>query len=160
MATLFLLAVSASLLAVDPATEPLTPAAVDPCAEDVARLCPGVKPGGGRVAGCLRKHESELGAACREKVERDVERARQFVREFGQDCKADIERLCPAIEPGEGRILGCLGQRLPDLSGACQARLERFGEARVRVARFREACSADVERLCAPVAGQAGALLE
>jgi hypothetical protein len=35
-------------------------------AEDIPRLCAGVKPGNDRVMGCLRKHREELTPACRE----------------------------------------------------------------------------------------------
>ncbi len=153
------IALLALLPAVAAAQEPLVPAAVDPCGEDVVRLCPGVKPGEGRVVGCLRKHESELGEACRERVQAQVERARRFVQEFGQACKPDVDRWCPAIDPGQGRVLGCLGQHLPDLTGPCQAQLERLYGARDRVAAFRRACAPDVERLCSGSVGDAGDLV-
>lgn len=38
------------------------------CKEDTTRLCQGVKPGGGRLLQCLKQHETELSAACREKM--------------------------------------------------------------------------------------------
>ena len=31
---------------------------------DVARLCPGVEPGGGRVVQCLRAHRMEMSVGC------------------------------------------------------------------------------------------------
>jgi len=34
------------------------------CGDDVARLCPGVPPGEGRVKACMRAHASELSAGC------------------------------------------------------------------------------------------------
>jgi hypothetical protein len=39
-------------------------AAAEACQPDVARLCSDVKPGGRRVAACLREHASELSEAC------------------------------------------------------------------------------------------------
>ena len=34
------------------------------CKEDVARLCPGVQPGGGRIIGCLKAHKEEVSIGC------------------------------------------------------------------------------------------------
>ena len=41
--------------------------AADPlsyCKADVARLCPGVPPGGGRIMGCLKQHQMEVSVGC------------------------------------------------------------------------------------------------
>ena len=34
------------------------------CKADAARLCPGVKPGGGKLLGCLKQHENEVSVGC------------------------------------------------------------------------------------------------
>ncbi len=34
------------------------------CKADVARLCPGVQMGGGRIIGCLKAHKMELSVGC------------------------------------------------------------------------------------------------
>jgi hypothetical protein len=39
------------------------------CKEDKEKLCKDTKPGGGRVLQCLKQHEGELSAACKEKME-------------------------------------------------------------------------------------------
>jgi len=36
------------------------------CASDVHALCSGVKPGGGRVAACMREHTDKLSQNCRQ----------------------------------------------------------------------------------------------
>ena len=41
-----------------------------PCADDAARLCKDVQPGGGRVAKCLKEHEDELSPACQSEMPR------------------------------------------------------------------------------------------
>jgi Cysteine rich repeat len=34
------------------------------CKADIARLCPGVPPGGGRIIGCLKAHKEEMSIGC------------------------------------------------------------------------------------------------
>jgi hypothetical protein len=34
------------------------------CKPDVARLCPGVQMGGGRILGCLKEHKMEVSVGC------------------------------------------------------------------------------------------------
>ena len=34
------------------------------CKADVARLCPGIQPGGGRIIGCLKAHKEEISIGC------------------------------------------------------------------------------------------------
>lgn len=35
------------------------------CSADVARLCPDITPGGGRIAACMKQRESQLSERCR-----------------------------------------------------------------------------------------------
>ena len=37
----------------------------DACARDIATLCPGVQPGGGRIAACFKENLSKLSEGCR-----------------------------------------------------------------------------------------------
>ena len=144
------------LLAVNPAPAQ----AEDPCVDDVKRLCPGITVGKGAVRSCLKKNEASLGEACRAKVQADEASARRVIREFAQACRADMDQFCPAVEPGGGRLLGCLAQHQLEVSSPCQSELTRIGEARDRLATFRSACTKDLQALCADVPQQAGPLLE
>jgi hypothetical protein len=38
------------------------------CQADVAKLCPGIQPGGGRIMGCLKQNEAQLSASCKEAI--------------------------------------------------------------------------------------------
>jgi len=92
-----------------------------PCAGDVKKFCGDVKPGRGAVARCMKAHEAELSAACREASKARAEKAER-VRE---ECRADAEKFCKGIAPGGGRILSCLKSREPELQPACTAEFKR-----------------------------------
>jgi hypothetical protein len=49
----------------DDATPPPTPGPMAACRQDVQTLCPGVQRGGGRIAECLKSHETEVSAGCK-----------------------------------------------------------------------------------------------
>jgi hypothetical protein len=38
------------------------------CEGDAKKLCEGIKPGGGKIVQCLKQHESELSAECKEEM--------------------------------------------------------------------------------------------
>lgn len=48
------------------APSPATMALARACKTDVERFCPEVKPGGGRIAQCLRANASDLSPTCRD----------------------------------------------------------------------------------------------
>ena len=130
----------------------------DPCADDVARLCPDARLG--RVVGCLRENESRLSPACRAKLDADVERATAVIRQFGRACRADVAQLCGNVEPGGGRILDCLEEHLPELSNPCQALMTRTTAARAQVAAVTSSCRGDIARLCPGVPARAGPVIQ
>ena len=39
-------------------------------------------------------------------------------------CKADFERLCPGVQPGGGRIIGCLKAHKMEISVGCGKALQ------------------------------------
>jgi Cysteine rich repeat len=40
------------------------------CKSDVARLCPGVQPGGGRILDCLKAHKMEMSVGCAQALQK------------------------------------------------------------------------------------------
>ena len=58
---------AASLLSLAVIASPELARAAQPlayCKADVARLCPGISPGGGKLIGCLKEHENEISVGC------------------------------------------------------------------------------------------------
>ena len=45
-------------------------------------------------------------------------------------CKPDVDRLCPGIQRGGGRIVACLKQNEAQLSAACKDALAKAREKR------------------------------
>jgi len=92
-----------------------------PCEADAKKFCGDVQPGGGRVAKCMKSHEAQLSPACQSEMKRAEER----IEQVRQECKADAEKFCKGIRPGQGRILACLKSHQAELAPACAAEFNR-----------------------------------
>jgi len=90
-----------------------------PCADDVAKFCKGIQPGGGRIAKCLQENENNLSPACKERIAEVKEK----IAEFRQACKDDVMNFCKDVKPGGGRILQCLKEHQNALSPECKAKM-------------------------------------
>jgi hypothetical protein len=121
-------ALSAMVGAAEPAAPAAQPATAEqrpvftpgPCYEDVQKLCKDVKPGGGRIATCLKEHEGELAPGCRD--------LHQFMKDritkFYDACETDIQKFCKDTEPGGGRVVACLKSKLAELSPTCKTEFQ------------------------------------
>lgn len=118
------------------------------CRSDAQKFCKDIQPGGGRIALCLKQHESELSSGCRERI---VE-AQEEGKELGAACKPDAEKLCQGVQPGRGRVASCLKQHQDQLSGECR---EKIAEAQSR-----HPCMKDAERLCKGVQPGEGRIMQ
>lgn len=97
-----------------------------PCRADAKRLCAGVKPGGGRVIGCLWKHRSELSPGCQQNARRI------FIKwlQISAACYADTKTFCADVPPGGGRIAACLARHSAELQNpTCQAEVAKGKDA-------------------------------
>ena len=72
----------------------------------------------------------------------------------GKACKADLEKACPGIEPGQGRILACLEGKTDQLSQACKDDVSKKFNA------LYKACRPDAEKLCPGTEMGGGKLLQ
>jgi hypothetical protein len=128
----------------------LAQAADHPCVADAKRLCPGVQPGQGRIAACLKEHQSDMSPACKARIA-------EF-REGAQSCQADVQKLCPGTKPGKERS-ACMRQHKDEVSPECR---EFFSEAMERRGEMRDAmrdCQADAQKLCKDVKAGEGRVL-
>lgn len=92
-----------------------------PCKDDAAKLCQGVKPGGGAIVKCLKEHSDELSPECKE----DMAKAKEKAKDFKEACKDDAKNLCQDVKRGGGRIVQCLKQHESDLSSSCKEAMDQ-----------------------------------
>ncbi len=125
-----------------------------PCAEDAARLCPGLPAGDGRLWACLQRNDTQLSSACVQTIQEVQRRA----SEFHADCGADVYRFCPSTPRGQLRILDCLryhvGRR--ELSTNCE---DAVLTALERLQEYADACTDDAARLCPGVEAGGGKVI-
>lgn len=76
------------------------------CQADVRKLCPGARPGGGRVLGCLKEREAELSAGCRAALP------------TLQRCAQEVKTVCG--DQGRRELRECLRSRADQLSAECR----------------------------------------
>ena len=86
------------------------------CAEDIVKFCKDVKPGGGRIAKCLKDHENELSGTCKD----EIAQVQKRFKETAEACHDDVLKFCKDVEPGGGRIAKCLRDHQSELSQECQ----------------------------------------
>src|SRR5262245_29006004 len=78
---------------------------------------------------------------------------------LGGSCVADLDKLCPGIPPGQGRLRDCMREHIKDVSLPCLVRLAKFAEVRGA----HKECGAYVRQQCAGVeraGGKFGACLK
>lgn len=87
------------------------------CKADADKLCKDVQPGEGRIARCLKQHETNVSPACRDAMRQ----ARQRMQALREACAGDAKQYCKGVKPGHGRMLTCLQQNELKLSEGCRA---------------------------------------
>jgi len=86
------------------------------CQADIQQYCAEVKPGGGAIAACLRKHASSLSSACNQYRQAAKDKVLAFIKA----CNSDIKTHCATVQPGEGRIYACLKKNEAELGATCK----------------------------------------
>ncbi len=71
-------------------------------------------------------------------------------------CKADAEKLCKDVQPGDGRMARCLKQHEGSVSPACK---NAMLQARQKMQALREACRSDAKQYCRGVKPGHGRML-
>ena len=92
------------------------------CEEDIAKFCPAVTPGHGRLGACLYAHEDQVSPSCDAAIAETadlIDMLFERLRYAKQQCGADIAKLCGETEIGQGRLFSCLHDQKAALSVEC-----------------------------------------
>ena len=84
------------------------------CKSQALEMCPGVKPGDGKMWECLKVHAEHLKGACKRAMDvNDEEDAEDFRLDLPLREACDTERMtfCPFVPYGDGRVRKCLEDR-------------------------------------------------
>eukprot|EP00884_Botryococcus_braunii_P022595 jgi/Botrbrau1/9019/Bobra.0148s0119.1 len=127
------------------------------CLGDVEKLCANIQ-NEMSVLACLRQNKEKLSTGCSDEV---FQRQQVAVDDWRTDkelftaCKGEVEKHCPDVEPHEGKVQACLGEKEDKLDWDCRAELfrqqtENADDMRLSIRLFR-ACLGDKRKFCADV---------
>jgi len=90
-----------------------------PCMDEIESFCKDLPPGKGELLLCLSKRKAELSKLCSDKIETKLAK----MDEARKICAADLDNLCPGVEPGQGRLLKCMKSQIEKVSPACREKV-------------------------------------
>jgi hypothetical protein len=100
------------------------------CNKELTTFCKGVKPGEGRVLACLYAFEDQVSDSCAFAVydaAAQLEQAVAALKFAAGQCKADLQKFCADVKPGQGRGLACLEKNDKDVSQVCKDAMKQVG---------------------------------
>ncbi len=130
LGTMFVLSVAAGSAM---AEESVVAQAVKSCEQDIATYCGHVKPGEGRLMGCLYSNDDKISSQCGMALNDatlQFETVVAQVSEVIDACETERETFCPRAEWGHGGVVKCLAMQSytkESVSTGCRLVLEKFG---------------------------------
>jgi len=82
------------------------------CAADIKKVCGSIKPGGGRIASCLKERVADLSDVCKARLAE--------VATAGKACRADIEKQQCGSKGGIQKVT-CIRDALANFGDDCKA---------------------------------------
>ena len=82
------------------------------CRADIKKVCGDTKPGGNRIATCLKEHVADLSDACKARLAE--------VAAAGKTCRADVEKQC-STERRRIQKVACIRDAITNFGDDCKA---------------------------------------
>ena len=100
------------------------------CDADIRAHCLGLDQNATKVFMCLMAYEDQLSPVCRKGVletAMTIKAGSEAIDYSLSACETDVDAYCHDVQPGEGRVLGCIKANEPSISKACMAALKDTG---------------------------------
>ena len=100
------------------------------CESDTELLCPGLPLNSRKSFMCLMAYENNLSMSCKVGIVEaamTLEAGMMAIDHSIKACEADADKFCLDVQPGEGRIVGCLKQNESKLASQCVTALKETG---------------------------------
>ncbi len=96
------------------------------CGKELQTYCSQVTPGEGRIMACLYAYGDKISEECVDEIEGvtlKIGAAVDSIQHGYEECSEDIEKFCPKIEPGQGRMYKCIKKSEAMLGQSCKSAL-------------------------------------
>jgi hypothetical protein len=93
-----------------------------PCADDMAKFCGGVTPGGGRLLECYEQQKKNMSGQCISWAEY----LKKNAGDLNAACSKEIDARCNSEKGDPLGMLNCLQSNYIDLSPKCVNKLNQF----------------------------------
>jgi hypothetical protein len=100
------------------------------CDGDIKQHCSGLGENAPKVFMCLMAYEEHLSPACREGILEaalTIKMGAEALDYSISACEADVDTHCRDVQPGEGRIVGCIKANESRVSKECISALKETG---------------------------------
>ena len=120
---------ASSVCALDEIEQTVSKYVFDQCRTDLKKHCDGVEPGQSRIAVCLSVNKYDLSVECMSALEiagKRMQASQSALSKAARDCRPEIAKQCPGIEPGRKNYIECFGKLNSSLSLDCQKSVENY----------------------------------
>jgi hypothetical protein len=110
-------------------------AEIQGCDKDAKKYCPGLEPGSQKAFLCMMAYEDKLSPSCKlgiEEAAMSLKMGAMAIDYSISACEADADKYCLDVQPGEGRLIGCIRQHEARVSQECITALKDTGLWSVR----------------------------
>ena len=100
------------------------------CEGDISRHCSGLGQNATKVFMCLMAYEEQLRPTCRKGVleaAMSIKVGAEAIDYSLSACETDVDAYCDNVQPGEGRVVGCIKANESRVSKACISALKETG---------------------------------